>query len=192
MIQDFLSERTAGWFQEDAPLIADAFYQDKDAIAAALAQNLAALLQQAQVLAATGKKGTAAYICISFLYTNLLRDIWQYRLDVYDQNFFLDQTECSGLWETEFAFNCLKTRLENLGQEIKGSIYANKVRQHHLNSVKMALGVQYHAVATVLTKNIIEDVIDLLKEEHFLETSHLQIMMGEYKDLSLLLSSAKK
>ncbi|MDR1701839.1 MAG: hypothetical protein LBR56_03575 [Sporomusaceae bacterium] len=187
MTQEFLRSQTAGWLQEDSALIKENFYLNKLSIAGQLAENIAKLLRQAEVLEQKGRKGTAAYLCISFLYTNVLENIWQYRLDVYDKNFLFDQTECCGNWSADFVFAYLNSRLENLSQKITGGIYANKVRQHQLNSIKLELGLHYHIIATLLTKKMTGNFIEILKNNHNTEISHLKIMMGEYKDFNFLL-----
>lgn len=190
MTRDFIDSQTAGWIDEDAPLIEKNCYANKSAIAEKLAASMAQVLTQAQLLAEKGQKGAAAYLCISFLYTNTIENIWQYRLDVYDETFVFDKTECAGEWEADFAFDYFQARLKNLGELLNSGIYASKVRPHHLNSVKMSVGIKYHVVATLLLKNIIQDVVNILGNKHSVKIPSLKIMMGEYKDLNLMLYDA--
>lgn len=50
-------------------------------------------------------KGTIEYICISFLHTSLNTQEFDFRVDCYNENFYLDETECESYFSIPILFN---------------------------------------------------------------------------------------
>jgi hypothetical protein len=181
MMQDFLKSQTADWLEEDLPAIYQDFPAQKETITAGLANSISDICRQAHLQQEIGDKGPAAYLSISFLRTNVLDDLPAYRIDLYDENFILDETECSGRWEFNFVWNYFEARLERLDTTIRTGMYANKIRSYHLDEVKLAMAEHYHLAAAVpLTQVIIKEAILIPAYADLPKAPNLKIIMGEY------------
>lgn len=180
-IQDYIKLQTTGWLEEDLPVLKKEFCVHREKFVESLATAIGQLCTQGRVQQEAGEKGPAAYLCISLQRTHILENNWCYRLDLYDDGFYLDRTECSVDWDLEFVWDALKKRLENLNGIIRKGIYANKIRPYHLNQVKLKMAVQYHEAARNFTQQIIQEAFkaDIAKAPAFL------VLMGEYNDYSM-------
>lgn len=184
-IQNFISSQVAEWLQEDLLKMEQELPLAREKIIESLATALSQIFHKASELQKAENKGSVAYLCISFLRTNLLEDDWQYRLDLYDENFYLDSIECTENWEMEFVWNHLKWRMSELTDAIKHSLYANKVRAHHLNQIKMTMAEKYQQTAILLTKLLLPEVIERLDDAGVSKMSIITIRMGEYLDYNV-------
>lgn len=187
IIDEYLKTQTENWLQEDLPAMKQEFWTHRGKITEFLATSISQIFQQAILLQETGRKGPATYLWISFLRVNILNDIWQYRLDLYDGNFFSDKTECTSNWELDFVWKYLKRRIDQLGQTISKGIYANKIRQYHRDKIKLTMAFQYHQIIVKFTQQIIKEALQTPEYDSLIKGSTLKILMGEYFDHSVLL-----
>ena len=65
------------------------------------------------------EKGSIKYIYISFLRTNVLENNSNYRVDFYDEDWFLDKVESSGNMDMSFVFSYLYKFIDDLKEEIQ-------------------------------------------------------------------------
>lgn len=65
-----------------------------------------------------GKKGAIAYIHFSVLRTNILLRKHEIRIDAYDENWYMDCVECSGVYKVEKIFSYLE-EYENAIEELR-------------------------------------------------------------------------
>jgi hypothetical protein len=191
-IKKFITSQVAAWLQEDLLKIDQEFPIAREKIVESLAAALSRICYKAHELQQTGNKGSVAYLCISFLRTNLLEDDWQYRLDLYDEKFYLDSIECTETWELEFVWKHLKRRMSELTDTIKHSLYANKVRSCHLNEIKLHMAEKYQQTAILLTKLLLPEVIERLDDAGVSKMPVITIRMGEYLDHSVPLYEIRR
>lgn len=187
IVQDFINKQTANWLEEDVLIMQQYFPANQDKITGSLSAAISQLCRQASRQQQEGCKGSAAYLCLSFLRTNILDDKWQYRLDLYDERFYLDQTECSTIWEIDFVWDYLKGRLAELTKAVSTTMYVNKVRPRHINQVKMSMAEQYHEIAMVCTKLIIEEALKTPEYAALQKVPNFRVLMGEYVDKNMLM-----
>lgn len=186
LVQDFITKHTAGWLEEDVPAMEREFLASKDHIIESLSASIRQLCLEASKQQAAGSKGPAAHLCISFLRTNILDDKWQYRLDLYDEKFYLDRSECTANFEMDFVWKHLKTRLTQLSAIVNAGMYANKIRERHINQVKLGMAEQYHQIAMICTKLVIEEAIKVPEYRDLPKVQNFKIAMGEYLDQNML------
>jgi len=184
-IQNFITGQTTAWLQEDLLKMDQEFPIAREDIVEGLAAAISRICYKAYELQQTGNKGSAAYVCISFLRTSLLEGNWQYRLDLYDEKLYVDSIECTDTWELEFVWKHLKQRMSELRETIRHSIYANKVRFCHLNQIKLHMAEKYQLAAILLTKRLISEAIERLEDANISKAPVLTILMGEYRDHSV-------
>jgi hypothetical protein len=187
LVWDFMMKQTEGWIEEDVPLLEQEFLDSKKHIIDSLSDSIRKLCLEAKQQQAASRKGLAAYLCISFLRTNILDEHWQYRLDLYDEKFYLDRSECTVDWDSDFIWKYLKARLSQLNTVVHTGMYANKVRERHIEQVKVVMAEQYHKMGMICTKRIIEDAIKVPEYRELPKVENFQIVMGEYRDQNMLI-----
>jgi hypothetical protein len=187
LMQEFIEKQTANWLEEDVPFMQQKFPERQSEITETLSTAISQLCREASQQQQAGGKGPAAYLCISFLRTDILEDCFQYRMDVYDENFYLDRNECTDCFEIDFVWQYFKVRMDQLEKAIHASIYRNKIRTRQLNAVKLAMAEQYHQVAMICTKLVIDEAVKTAEYRDLSKVPDFKIIMGEYKDKNMLL-----
>lgn len=186
-IQEFILNQTTDWLQEDLKIMEQEFPLHREQITASLAGALTGICQQGYELQQTTNKGPAAYLCISFLRTNLLDDNWQYRLDLYDERFYQDSIECTESWELDFIWQLLQRRMNQFMETIRYSLYANKIRSYHITQIRQTMAEQYQQAAILLTGTIIPETVQQLDTAGINLAAVVTLLMGEYQDYSVAL-----
>lgn len=187
VVENFLTEQTASWLEEDIPLMEQEFSANKEQIVASLSNSIGQLCREYEKEQESGNKGPAAHLCISFLRTHILEEDWRYRLVLYDEKSYLDLAECTINWELEFVWKYLKTRLNELRTIVKTGIYVNTVKERHLSQVKLEMAEQYHQIGMICTKLVIADAIQVPEYRTLQKVANFKIGMGEYRDKILLI-----
>lgn len=187
IVQDFIKAQTEGWVEEDFSAMNLALFDNKKNIVGELSAAIRQVCSQAITQQAQGIKGPAAIICISFLRTNIMDNIWEYRVNLYDEKMFLDQVECCASYKMDFVWQYLRKRLEGLAAAVKTGMHANKVRSFHLEDVKLNMAEQYHAAAVAITQLAIGEAIKIPEYDALKRIDNFKIVMGEYWDSNVLI-----
>jgi hypothetical protein len=108
-------------------------------------------------------------------------DVWDYRLDLYDENFYLDPVECSGSWQPEFIWSAFQQRLEALRTAAQTGIYRNKIRANQLADLKLTMADQYHLATLDFTRRMITEALLTPEYSGLNKTRDFKIIMGEYQ-----------
>lgn len=187
MIQDFLEKQTASWLEEDVPIMQENFPRNQGEITNSLSAAIANLCHTASEQQQAGYKGKAAFLCISFLRTNILEDSFQYRLDIYDERFYLDRMECTGCFELDYVWDYFQNRMAELTKAIRSSVFANRIRTRQLNAVKLAMAELYNEVAIICTNLVLAEALKSPEYAALRKVPNFKIVMGEYRDKNMLL-----
>lgn len=187
LIHEFLEKQTAPWLEEDVPIMQEKFPVKQGEITERLRDSISKLCQEASQQQAAGDKGPAAYLAISFLRTNILDDCFSYRLDLYDEKFYLDRTECTGYFEMDFVWQYYQARLEQLTTAICSSLYKHKIRTRQMNAVKIVMAERYHQIAMICMQLVIEEALKTPEFYALRKAANFKVIIGEYKDKSMLL-----
>jgi hypothetical protein len=160
----------------------DAYYQDNwEELTGTLKDAFRQLCQETVRMQSVGKKNSIAYIYGSFLYSSLCLGQSVYRLDAYDENWFLDRAECAVFYDAGWAFSFLHDACSRLAQESKK--YVGKITRYDIELIKRTEAGRYSEYIEDLGREVMEDVF-LAPEFLALEKENeLTVFMGEYKDL---------
>ncbi|WP_202113494.1 hypothetical protein [Paenibacillus sp. MMS18-CY102] len=142
--------------------------------------------KQSAMLQQTGGKGKAVYIYISLLRTQVMEGRAGYRIEVYDENWFMDRQDCAGVWEADFIFQPLFARMEAL----KGQLgqYARKVTVMDIDQMIQLELITYHTLTIELLKEMVPRLLPRSEWfESMVRSDALKILAGEYRDASELL-----
>lgn len=126
------------------------------------------------------EKGKVKYIYFSFLRTNILADNGDFRVDIYDENWFLDNKQCSGSIDMSFVFKYLFNFIE----KIKKNSLENKISMSdiELEKIKLEESERYKILAIEYLKTIVLKMVEDEKYKQMIKDENIYIIAGEYMD----------
>lgn len=135
-------------------------------------------------------KGEIKYIYFSLLRTSFFKNKWLWRIDLYDEKWFLDKAECSINISLDFIYSSFFQKVEELKEKKKQYAHIKKVRSTNMNfrlitdmdieDVMLGEADKYHTLATEFFKEIIEKLIKVPYYEKLKKSKDMKIMSGEY------------
>ncbi|WP_294352253.1 hypothetical protein [uncultured Clostridium sp.] len=136
-----------------------------------------------------GRKGDIKYIYISYLRAYLLEDKVIFRIDLYDENWFLDKEECSIYIDLSDVFSNLFSVYESL--KVKRKEYNRVITEMDLENIKISAWKEYKNISIYIFKNMVPSIIncELYKS---MKKKEILIMAGEYRDDVTLIYSEDK
>ncbi|WP_297423990.1 hypothetical protein [Clostridium sp.] len=123
-------------------------------------------------------KGEIKYIYFSLLRTSFFKNEWLWRIDLYDEKWFLDKTECSINISLDFIYNSFFQKIEELKEKKKE--YGRSITDMDIEDVMIGEADKYHILATEFLKSIIDKLIKVPCYENLKKTEDVKIMAGEY------------
>ncbi|NEW09791.1 hypothetical protein GK047_28125 [Paenibacillus sp. SYP-B3998] len=184
-LQDFFDSYVSGRWQNDILLIDETYKQQKEQIDSSFILAFDNACRLASELQEQGLKGHTQYIYISLLRTSFMENTACYRIDVYDNNWFLDQEECFSLWEADFIFHPLFDRRAAL--ETQKTDYARKVTSMDIEQMLLEEAELYHMLALAFMRSRVGELIQSHAYQEMSKHPNLCIFSGEYKDRSEIL-----
>ena len=126
------------------------------------------------------EKEKVKYIYFSFLRTNILADNGDFRVDIYDENWFFDNKQCSGSIDMSFVFKYLFNFIE----EIKKNSLENKISMSdiELEKIKLEESERYKILAIEYLKTIVLKMVEDEKYKQMIKEENIYIIAGEYMD----------
>ncbi|MBG9792938.1 hypothetical protein ABD76_10740 [Paenibacillus dendritiformis] len=184
-LQDLLEQHVFDRWQFDLPEIDERYRQEKEQIERRFLAAFEAVCKQAAKLQAEGRKGSIRYVYISFLRTSIMANTAHYRIDAYDDNWFLDLEECASSWSADFIFAPLFRRMGEL--EEKRKAYARKITRMDIEKIKLIEAYKYHLLTVEWLRGFIPSLIESEAYRRMDKSVNLQLFIGEYKDQCELL-----
>ena len=109
------------------------------------------------------KKGEIKYFCICFLQSSMYTRSYDYRLDLYDHNFYGDIWGASDYWKPMFAMKYFDSDIEYLIPKLRQKIPI--LRNYEIENFKREYIYNYYAIVQDLLDNLIID--ESLETEEF-------------------------
>ncbi|WP_374020736.1 hypothetical protein ABU162_14825 [Paenibacillus thiaminolyticus] len=184
-LQDLLEQHVFDRWQSDLPEIDERYRQEKEHIERRFLEAFEAVCKQAAKLQEEGRKGSIHYVYISFLRTSIMANTAQYRIDAYDDNWFLDLEECASSWSADFIFVPLFRRMGEL--EEKRKAYARKITPMDIEKIKLIEAYKYHLLTVEWIRGFVPSLIESEAYRQMDRSAKLQLFVGEYKDQCELL-----
>ncbi|MDY8024493.1 hypothetical protein [Paenibacillus polymyxa] len=184
-LQDLLEKHVFTEWIHDLALIENNFLTRQQAIEDELIAALESLCQLATLQHEQGRKGDIRYIYISLLRTRVMKNKAVYRIDAYDENWFLDETECAVEWSADFVFEPLFNRMTKL-EKLK-SDYARKITTMDIEQIQQIEAVKYHLLTVEFLKSQMPVFIASPSLERMPKANACTIFAGEYRDDSEIL-----
>lgn len=125
-------------------------------------------------------KGEIKYIYFSLLRTSLLENKGRCRIDLYDENWFLDKEEASINIDLDFIYTSLFKHMEELKE--KKNEYGRNITDMDIENIMLEEAEKYHILAVEFLKGLIEKFIKISSYEEIKKTEDIMILAGEYMD----------
>ncbi|MFR1905912.1 MAG: hypothetical protein ACLS28_09360 [Clostridium neonatale] len=126
-------------------------------------------------------KGEVNYIYFSLLRTSILEGRGEFRIDFYDENWFLDKEESSVNIELDFLYSTL-FELESLLKNKKME-YGRTITEMDIEYIILDEADKYHILCAEFLKDMVkEQFINLPSYKEMKKSSNLKILVGEFMD----------
>lgn len=184
-MHDFFQKHVLDRWQYDLPLIDRRYNEEKEAIDRSFCDVFHELCTQAARQQGQGDKGEIHTIYVSYLRTSIMDNNALYRIDAYDENWFLDITECAVKWDASFIFDPLFKRMDEL--EVQKSAYARKITSMDIEQIKQMEAIKYHLLAVEFMRSMVPVLLDVPGYHQMAKSSKFCLLAGEYRDQSEVL-----
>lgn len=136
-------------------------------------------------------KGKINYIYFSFLRTSIIQGKGEFRIDFYDEKWFLDNEECSLNIDLSFLYIKLFELKETLKD--KKIFYGRVINDIDIEEIILDEADKYHILACEFLKDIITDKFLLLDEyKKIKKDNKIKIFIGEFMDYSEMIYEGSK
>lgn len=178
---DFIKKYVGDRWQEEFLAVDERYVKDKENIENRLINSFEALCKKAMELQKEEKKGAIKYIYFSYLRTSIKENKATYRLDAYDENWFLDNEECSTLWNADFIFSSLFKHMEELEESRKP--YLKRITAMDIEKIKLIEADKYKVLTNEFIKSLVEKLIETEGYKEMNKDEEICIIAGEYMDV---------
>lgn len=182
MLKDFIEKYVLDRWYEELIVIDKRYRENKEDIEKELIYAFSTVCQNAVKLQEENKKGDIKYIYISFLRTSIMDNKSFYRIDAYDEKWFLDKEECCTYWNTDFVFNSLFTHMQEL--EEKKKEYARNITSIDIDRIKLLEALRYNTLVIEFMREMIPKLVEIEEYKKMNKSLEIRILAGEYMDIS--------
>lgn len=178
--EDFYEKYVDGKWVDNFLEIDEKYKRNIDQIEGDIAQSFEEICKKAISLQTSELKGEIKYIYFSFLRTNIIEDKGDYRIDIFDENWFLDKVECSTRIKLDFVFEFLFSHME----ELKGKLneYSRSISIMDIEEIKLIESDKYKILAEEFLSDIINKLLEVESYKAMKKSGDILIMVGEYMD----------
>ncbi len=153
---------------------------DKAAIEDNLIRTFEEVCKQAVALQEKRLKGEIKYIYFSLLRTSILENKGEYRIDLYDENWFLDKSDTSINMDLNFIYVPLFDFIKELKE--KKTQYGRTITDMDIEDIMLREVYKFHVLTVEFLKNMVEKFITTSAYEAMEKADGIKILAGEYMD----------
>ena len=185
VINEFKAKYVDKRFGEETFKIYEKFNSNKEEIKEEIISEFKKVCAYAIELQEKGLKGIIQFIHISYLRTSLMENMGIYRIDLYDDRWFVDKEECSVNISLDFIYQPLFSHISELEQHKKE--YGRTITEMDIERIKLKEAEKYHDLAIKILKSMINDFIECEEYKDMKKHEEIMILAGEYRDEAILL-----
>ncbi|GAA0078125.1 hypothetical protein UT300005_25030 [Clostridium sp. CTA-5] len=185
IMNEFNLKYVDGRFDKESTNIHEEFNKNKLNITETLISKFKEICKKANKLQEQGLKGKIKFIYISYLRTSLIENTGIWRIDLYDEKWFLDKEECAENIDLTFIYNPLFNHMQELLEKRKE--YGRTITEMDIEKIKLIEGDKYHNLAIKILQNMIENFLECSEYKDMKNHEELMIFAGEYRDNTVLL-----
>ena len=189
VLKEFREKYVADRYKEELKNILEKYNENKDSIKEKLTSKFNSICQEAVFLQKEGLKGEIKYIYFSMLRTKLLENKGQWRIDLYDERWFLDKEECSINIDLDFIYEPVFNHMKELSEKKKE--YIRIIKEKDLEAIKLKEANKYHSLALNIMRDALKNFLECISYNEMKKKEDIAIMAGEYMDTAIQINSKK-
>lgn len=189
VLEEFQEKYVDDRYKEEFKKIAEKYNKDKEKIKENLTSKFDSVCKEAVLLQEKELKGEIKYIYFSMIRTRLLEDKGIWRIDLYDEKWFLDKEECSINIDFDFIYEPLYDHMKELS--VKKKEYGRTIKEKDIENIKLREADKYHSLALDVTKDMLESLLECTSYKEMKKKEDITIMAGEYVDVVVTIYSKK-
>lgn len=190
LLREFEEKYVVDRYKNEFGKIIEKYKSDKDSIEKELISKFDLVCKEAIKLQGKELKGEVKYIYISLLRTSLLENKGEWRIDLYDEKWFLDKEECSINIDFDFLYDSFFSHMEELLK--KKNQYGQDINDMDIEKIKLKEANKYHFLALELFKVMIEGFLESISYKEMRKKEDITIMAGEYMDATNIIYPKKR
>ncbi|NFG61474.1 hypothetical protein [Clostridium sp. CMCC3677] len=167
--------------------IIEKYKTERESIKENLISKFNSICTEAILLQEKEQKGEIRYIYFSMLRTKILENKGQWRIDFYDEKWFLDKEECSINIDLDFIYEPLFNHMKELSEKKKE--YGRTIKEKDIEVIKLREAEKYHGLAIGIIMKMLESFLECTSYKEMKKKEDIVIMAGEYKDYNILIYS---
>lgn len=154
------------------------YKENEETILQTFQQTLEKLYQMAAEIQTKGKKEALSYLGISYCLSSAYTGNYEFRLDVYDKELYLDEIECCVYWKPDFIHTCLERDIAYFSKKIKEKI--PRVREYEERQFIMAYMRNYMYIVLEFLRQKLPEVLERIKRDNVKISEDFKVFFGEY------------
>lgn len=190
VMDEFKTKYVEGRFEEEYPKIQEKINKHEEVIKEEVISKFKEVCKKAKNMQEENLKSEIQYIYISYLRTSLMKNLGIYRIDVYDDKWFLDKEECSVDIDLSFIYQPLFAHAEELQERKKQ--YGKTITEMDVEKIKLKEGDKYHKIGMKLLETMVNDLVECNEYKAMKKRKEISIFAGEYRDEAMLIYQASK
>jgi hypothetical protein len=183
VLQEFEEKYVQDRYVTELEKIIEEYKINRESIRSKLVLYFRSVCKKAISLQEKGCKGEIRYIYFSMLRTKLLENKGQWRIDLYDEKWFLDKEECSIDIDFDFVYEPLFKHIKELSE--KKEEYGRTIKERDLKNIKLREANKYHGIVVNVLVDILEDFLEGSAYQEMKKKEDIVIMAGEYMDAAI-------
>lgn len=180
VLDEFKLKYVEGHFYENSLKIYEDFENQKKIINEDILSKFKEGCRKALEFQKSGLKGEIKYIYFSYLRTSIMEDKSTYRIDFFNDKWFMDKEECSMDFNMDFVYKPLFNHMEELN--IKKSEYGRTITEMDIEKIKLKEADRYNSIALNILNNMVEEFINSNEYKEMKKCDEIHIFAGEYMD----------
>lgn len=184
-IQPYMDER----FRESCQIIQEEVVARSHEIWEGLQTVIAELITYADSMQKHHQKGRIKYLAVSFLNYSLYSNCIEYRLDLLDGGFYLDEQEATEYYCPLFIQDRYRSDLEYFHDRILTEF--KRAQEYEMQDVDVEYSKLYDAVIFKMIESMSLLIIETIKESGIYLAEDFKIIYGEYMDRAIILNTVE-
>ncbi len=189
VLKEFKEKYVKNRYKEELKSILENYNEHKDNIKEELTSKFDSVCKEAILFQEKDLKGEIKYIYFSMLRTRLLEDKGEWRIDLYDEKWFLDKEECSINIDLNFIYEPLFEHMKELSE--KKREYLRTIKEKDIEDIKLKEANKYNNVALNIIRGILNSFLECASYREMKKKEDIVIMAGEYMDAAIQINDKK-
>lgn len=180
VLNEFKLKYVEGRFYEESSKIYEEFESKRELIKEKVLSKFKEGCEKALNLQNEGIKGEIKYIYFSYLRTSIMENKSTYRMDFFDDGWFMDKEECSINFNMDFIYKPLFKHMEELNEH--KSEYGRTITEMDIEKIKLKEADRYNKIALRILDSFTDDFINCNEYKEMKKSEEIHIFAGEYMD----------